>query len=184
MKKQTREAGPWCDHYIYMGQDLPLYKNFYPFQFQLRKHLKVEPDDRTLMWVFDPEGSNGKTKFAKYMYFHHKVPFMRYGKTGDILNLASKFPGERAYIFDLSRAKPADFSNADTYSAMESIKDGYYINTKYDTKMICCRCPHVLVLANRLPDQTQCSRDRWLIVTINEDRKLVRYKNVPNVPSI
>ena len=161
MKHDTRQAGPWADKRIYMGKDLPT--TLKRWQQQLKDYVTAPPDDRTLLWITDKSGGNGKTKFAKYMAFHHDGIPLGYGNAGDILNLVYKFQGKNLYMFNLTRTKPAVFSSQDIYSCLESIKDGMFINTKYDTGFVLMDSPHVVVFANQDPDQEHCTADRWSV---------------------
>lgn len=172
MKQDTRQEGPWADKAVYMGQDLPSVLR--PWQEEVKKLCLQDPDDRTIYWIYDKEGSSGKSKFAKYMQFHHDVVKLTYADAKDLLNLVTKFQGRRCYIFDLSRTKPATFSSMDMYSAMEDIKNGHFINTKYETESVLMACPNIIVFANILPDTDKLSNDRWNIMYM-KDQNLLKH---------
>jgi len=169
MKQDTRVAGPWGDKKIYMGADLWPEERFLPWQKQMLLNLRADPDDRTMFWVYDPIGNRGKTKFAKYLVFREDAVVLGFANSADALNLVSKMPGRKVYVWNLTRAKPASLSELDLYSAMESIKDGLFINTKYETKMVLMDPPHIVVFANHLPKQQHISADRWSIMQIDAD---------------
>lgn len=176
MKQESRVAGPWADKAVYMGRDLPSADHLYPFQRSI-KNMLTDSDDRHINWIYDEEGNSGKTKILKYMLFHYGIPCLSYGNSADILNLVSKFQGAAGYSFNLTRTKPATFSSQDLYAAMESIKDGMFINTKYETDMVLMECPAMVVVANALPDFTSLSRDRWRVWTIQRpEMELKKYK--------
>lgn len=164
MKVDTRVDGPWADHKIYMGQDLPVV--LYPWQQKLCDYIKGPVNRRELIWVYDPDGNKGKSAFCKYMSFHHGCLKLTYGNSGDLLNLVSKRPGQRAYLFDLTRTKPQLFSTQDLYSTMEDVKNGHFVNTKYETEEVLMDVPHVIVFANQYPEFNCVSEDRWTIVTV------------------
>ena len=46
-----------------------LIDNPFPWQVWLLDLLKLPPDDRTIHYVWDPEGSIGKSKIVKYLDF-------------------------------------------------------------------------------------------------------------------
>ncbi len=169
MKQDTRVAGPWGDKKIYMGSDLWPEERFLPWQKQMLLNLRADPDDRTMFWVYDPIGNRGKTKFAKFLVFKEDAVVLGFANSADALNLVSKMPGRKCYVWNLTRAKPASLSELDLYSAMESIKDGLFINTKYETKMVLMDPPHIVVFANHLPKQQHISADRWSIMQIDAD---------------
>lgn len=160
MKKDSRIEGPWADKPIYLGADL--ISNLYPWQQSIVKMLDVKPHPRNIHWYYDHKGGKGKSSIAKYMYFHHKILTLSIGKASDLLNLVYKLQGQRMYIFDISRTVPAGSMN-DIYMALESVKNGYFVNTKYDTGVCCMEIPHVIVFSNHLPKLSALSKDRWKI---------------------
>lgn len=168
MKEDTRVAGPWADCKKYLGQDLPSRETLRPWQAALLAVLEQPPDDRTIMWVVDEVGGAGKTKFAKYLAYRHKVPFGAYAKSADMLNLVSKHQGATAYVFDLTRCKPQEYGSNDLYATLESIKNGMFCNTKYTTEQVLMDPPHVLVFSNHPPDLSKLSRDRWRVWGIED----------------
>lgn len=173
MKETSRVAGPWADKKIYMGRDLWSLERMPPWQRELLDLLMVPPGDRTMYWIYDPIGNNGKTKFLKTLVFKHDAVGLGYGNSTDVLNLVSKFVGKSIYCWNLTRAKPANLSELDLYSAMESVKDGFFINLKYETSQVLMDPPHACVLANHLPKFQHISADRWVIYQIIDSR-LVR----------
>ena len=166
MKQDTRVAGPWADKKIYMGSDLWPESKMPIWQQTMIAHLEEHPGDRQMFWIHDATGNNGKTKFIKYLAFKRDAVPLGYGHSTDVLNLVSKFPGKRIYAFNLTRSKPANLSALDLYSAMESIKDGLFINTKYETAVVMMDPPHVMVCSNELPKYNQISADRWTVFSI------------------
>lgn len=171
MKNETRVAGPWADHRIYMGQDL--ITNLYPWQQEIKDRCDAEPDDRSINVLYNPGGSIGKSKFCKYMAYHFKAPVIGWARTGDILNLVSKMPDRHVYLFDLARSRPKDWAKDDIPSAMEGIKNGLFMNTKYETSQVLMACPHIWMFCNTMPNLSSMSFDRWHIYRINSDRQLV-----------
>lgn len=111
------------------------------------------------------------------MSFHHKVPKLTFGKASDLLNLVAKMKGRRGYIFDCSRTVPKDQSMDDIYCAMENIKNGHFTNTKYETEEILMDPPHIICFSNWLPDLSKLSRDRWIVVDLEQPEQAVNYLN-------
>ena len=62
-------------------------------------------------------------------------------------------------VFDL----PRNNGNKISYSALESIKNGLIVNTKYETGSKLFNSPHIIVFSNMQPDVTAMSGDRWVI---------------------
>jgi len=172
MKEESRVAGPWSSKPVYLGQDLP--SVLFPWQEDVKTACDEEPDDRTINYVIDEKGNTGKSKFCKLMGFKHGALVLPWARTGDILNLVTKLGAKKTYLFDLSRTKPQDWSTGDISAAMESIKNGYVVNTKYETSAFYMACPHIWCFSNQPPVLSSMSKDRWKLWSIR-DRKLVPY---------
>jgi len=95
-----------------------------------------------------------------------------YTDSKDAGNLVSNAGERAAYLFDLTRTKPASIASDDTYSVMEQIKNGYIVNTKYQTKVTLQPPAHVWVFANQPPRYAALSTDRWKVWTIAADNTL------------
>jgi hypothetical protein len=172
MKADTRVNGPWSDNKIYQGKDLPT--TLYTWQEQVKHFCTSPPDDRSINYIYDPIGNTGKSKFCKYMCYHHGALMLPWGKTGDLLNLVVKKGAKDIYLFDLSRSKPQDWARDDIASAMEQIKNGHIVNLKYETNDFMMEPPHVWCFSNQLPNLESMSRDRWQLWEIDNVRRLVR----------
>lgn len=172
MKNDTRVGGPWADGAQYLGEDL--ITNLYPWQEEIKRCVGLRPDDRTINCIINPGGSIGKSAFCKYMAFHHKTLVLGWGKTGDLLNLVAHMPNRPVYLFDLAKSRPQDFARDDIASAMEGIKNGLFINTKYQTCQVLMRCPHIWIFTNSVPNLSSMSADRWRLWEIDSTRNLVR----------
>lgn len=132
----------------------------YKWQIEIRDMIIKEPDDRTIVWIWEPKGKMGKTTFAKYLAHHHGgVPIE--GKKNDILFCAANFESD-LYIFDFER----DMEEYISYGAMEKIKNGFYMCAKYESKPIVRNPPHVICFANFAPDEKRLSKDRWKIIKL------------------
>lgn len=168
LKSESRVRGPYHDGSTYVGEDLIVH--LYPWQDEIKTAIAGRPDPRTINVVIDEKGNTGKSAFCKYMAWHHKIPVLGWGRTGDLLNLVSKMPNRQAYIFDLSRSKPQDWGKDDIAAAMEGIKNGLFINTKYECAQVIMKTPHVWVFTNHLPNISSMSRDRWRLFSIRHHR--------------
>lgn len=165
MKEETREEGPWADTPIYLGEDL--IKVLRPWQKKIADLLDAQPHRRKIYWYYDADGGMGKSSFSKWMYFNHQVLTLTIGKASDLLNLVYKMQGHRMYILDVSRTVPAG-SMTELYMAIESVKNGYFVNTKYETGVACFAIPHVVVFSNHLPKKSALSADRWDIIDMSQ----------------
>lgn len=160
MKENTRIAGPWSNKPIYLGEDLITIDQMYGWQKHILSLVAAKPNDRKIEWYYDSKGGAGKSSLSKYLYFHHDIITLTIGKASDILNLVYKMQGRKMYIFDISRTVTAGVMT-ELYAAMEAVKNGYFVNTKYDTGVCCMARPHVIVFSNMMPKRSALSEDRW-----------------------
>lgn len=168
MKKETRIAGPWGCRDIYTGADL--YTVPYPWQAFLEYYVTTQPvQNREIVWVYDEKGNSGKSQFGKKMWFEHGALYLTYATTANLINVVYKAKNRKIIIIDLTRARPKDVGSDDLYAALESIKNGMIMNSKYETDVVGFSPPHMIVLSNQLPEPGKMSADRY-----------VKYKMVGN----
>ena len=129
----------------------PVAKNW---QRALLEDLSGAPDNRKVIWITDPDGNSGKTYLSKWLIANKDAIRFENGKSADI---KYAYRGERVVVFDLTRSQQEHFN----YEVMESIKNGMYFNTKYESGMRVYESPHVVVFANWGPDRARLSADRW-----------------------
>ncbi|UYD39109.1 MAG: replication associated protein [Wigfec virus K19_623] len=138
---------------------------FYEWQKDIKKKIDEEPDDRTVIWVYETEGNVGKSAFTKWAVAKRNALFCNGGKSQDIINLCFNHDMETSdlIIWDMPRANKGVIS----YTAIESIKNGLICNTKYETGVKMFNPPHILIFSNYPPqDVEQLSKDRWEIYEI------------------
>lgn len=134
----------------------------YDWQKEIIKIVEKEPDDRTIYWIWSEKGKMGKTQFAKYLSYHYGgIPLD--GSKNNVLYVAAEHDVE-LYTFILSRSQRL---NAETYECIEKIKDGYYMNGKYEGKPIIRNPPHIFIFANCEPDFLALSEDRWVVKNVD-----------------
>lgn len=132
-----------------------------PWQQQLEIILNGDTSDRTIHWVYDPVGNNGKTKLSNHMVSSNGYIRLTNGKTADI---AYAWNGENV-IFDYSRSQEDSIN----YGIIEDIKNGSVFSTKYNSISKSYKSPVVCIMANFLPNLNKMSIDRWQIYTIKEN---------------
>lgn len=120
-------------------------------------------DYRTINWYWDCCGNTGKSSFVHYCLIEHQEYLcINKGKYNDMINQvynqAIKNIPIRAVIIDIPKSM-----RSLSYCALEDIKNGNIINSKYETGSIAINSPHVVVFCNFAPDKTQFSNDRWNI---------------------
>lgn len=149
------------------------------WQKDLLKLLEEEPDNRTVIWIYDEIGNAGKTTLAKHLClkYENEVIYLtggpancKYGVTSFLYNkcngqLVRNKKKLKIAIFDYTRSQDDKVS----YQALEEIKNGIFFNTKYESMQVVYDCPHVVIFANFLPELNKLSKDRWKIIDINEN---------------
>ena len=138
------------------------YQALKPWQDTLYTELQGPPNDRTVQWVYDPLGNTGKTWFAKFLVIQDGAIRFENAKSADI---KYAYNGQRIVIFDFCRS----LENQINYEAIESIKNGIFLSTKYESQMKVFASPHVCVFANFMADLTKLSEGRWDICEIVRD---------------
>lgn len=122
------------------------------------------PDDRTIHWVYDKRGGNGKSALTNYLLSNHNAFLVDSGKLSDI---AYAYDNQPIVVFDLSR----DTEDYCPYRAMEGFKNGRFFSPKYMSCLKTFTPPHVVVFTNWRPDFEKLSEDRWDYMVL-DDKKL------------
>lgn len=117
-------------------------------------------DDRTILFVVDEKGNEGKTLLTKYIVLKKDGIRFENGKSADI---KYGYKGERYVCFDLTRSA-AEHIN---WEIIECMKNGIMYNTKYESKMKVYKSPKVVVMMNSLPDKEKLSIDRYKLMHLN-----------------
>lgn len=140
-----------------------------PWQKALLDVVQEEPHPRRIHWIWEGKGNAGKSWMATYLAVMEKALVLDYGKKAD---LAYIFANQisRTVIFDLSRTtEPGDNDSKKLdhlYALAELLKNGRLVTTKYNSRTVTFRPPHVIFFANFPPDMTKWSEDRYFIKEI------------------
>lgn len=156
-KNDTREEGPWTEKSTF----LKTIEKLYPWQKDVEKACKEEPDGRTINWYWEESGNVGKTAFCKYMAIKHKATILGNGAFKDIAHCIGDEP--KIVMFNITR----DLEERFNYSAVEAIKDGLIFSGKYESQTKIFNCPHVYIFSNFEPRLSAMSLDRWKVMKIN-----------------
>lgn len=148
---------------------LNIITNLHPWQIFVESLVK-EPctDDRVIHWFYDLVGNKGKTAMTKYLCYHYGAMLVE-GKKKDILFGIQNAEDTDIFIFDFSRS----IENYVSYDAIESVKNGIFFSTKYESKMILRNSPHIIIFANFLPEEEKLSKDRWRIYDLSKSENLI-----------
>ena len=132
-----------------------------PWQIELNEILKRPPDDREIIFVIDKKGNAGKSWYVK----QHRVLYQNSinilpGKKADMIYAVMSMltPELKTVFLDCPRSKQGEYIQ---YDFLEDLKNGEVFNTKYESRMLQFRVPHVVVMMNESPDDTKLSDDRY-----------------------
>lgn len=166
-RPQKRTGNCWSLKYP-IPQKLKILQmeKFKPWMKSVVDDITTEADDRTILWLWSEHGGTGKSTFAKYLAYHHQAILCGKGNYSDIMNIMFKADMTRSnlVVFDL----PRNSGNKISYSALESIKNGLIVNTKYETGSKLFNSPHVIVFANKEPEEGALSADRLKVINVDE----------------
>ena len=140
----------------------------YPWQSRIVEMVKEPAHDRHVYWYYD-EGNSGKSALAKLLVNRYDA-LMLADRQVDIKHRVHKYHETKGkypccVIFNLPRASA---NNLD-YPGLEDVKDGNIASTKYDGGEHSFPPPHVIVFANKEPDTTMLTRDRWRVECLDEE---------------
>lgn len=165
-KTESRVGNVYAYNYeLPYSIDLP---TLYPWEEQMIDIIKKEPDNRTLYWIWEPNGCAGKTTFQKYIYTHFQHVVVLSGKGADMKNGIVNYIKHngvcpRTVLINIPKSVDMNFVS---YTGIEEVKDMFFFSGKYEGGMVCGKNPHVIVFANREPDYNECSLDRWKVKKI------------------
>lgn len=147
---------------------LPLVEEhpLHDWQQELVDALALPPDSRKIRFIVDTAGGGGKTWFCRYyQHVHGGSILLKPGKKPDMTYaLMSLLEATTKVIFvDAPRSKQGEFIQ---YDFLEEVKDGCILNTKYESRMIRFKHPHVVVMMNERPDEEKLSFDRYSLTVI------------------
>lgn len=126
------------------------------------------PDRRTIHWVTDVIGNNGKSFLTRFLIVKHNI-LVANGKKADVFHQVAKRLENvddpklfKMVVLDIPRHSQ-EFTN---YAVLEELKNGYLMSGKYEGGTFVFPVPHVVVFSNQLPDYSKFSMDRWNVITL------------------
>lgn len=145
----------------------------YGWQLEVLEYISREPDDREILWIWEPKGGVGKSKFCKYLFMKHHAVLIN-GGSKDIFHAVAKAQRRELFVCNV----PKSSSGYINYGAIEMIKDGLVFSGKYEGAQLCFNNPHVIVFCNIPPDLDQMTGEgRWNInLVMKEPSRLVRQR--------
>lgn len=177
-RKENTRAGEQIDNTIKPRCRDPMEgRELNAVQVWMKNIIDSEPDDRSIYWLYDPHGCSGKTTYAKHLCITRKDIILLGGKSADMKYGVQAFlekPANKLHtvLMNISRACEEKIS----YTGMEEVKDGMFFSTKYKCGMVIFDNPHIIVLANRLPDEERMTADHWLVYEKLENGIVIPYE--------
>lgn len=127
------------------------------WQKELLEKLDGPPDDRTIIFIVDTTGNNGKTWFAHwYASNHEDCQVISPGKRADMAYVLRT--DIRVLIMDAPRSKQGEFIQ---YDFLEEVKNKFVFSPKYECSLKRLKNVHLVILMNEPPDLTKLSADRF-----------------------
>ena len=182
MKDETRIRGPWADHPVYLGQDLSMLNTPFPWQQDIIDMISEPPDDRTILWIDDSGGNQGKSKLLKYLCYKKLAKRVPMGNATQLKTNVIVQGASRVYCVDIPRTIGSTEKMTDLISALEEIKGGWVSSAMYGKHQeLFMQPPHVICFSNMPPPRAMMSLDRWKVFSITA-KKLVRVvRNINNM---
>lgn len=143
-----------------------------PWQQFIYLQIKHLHDHRHVNFVYDTQGSIGKSTFLKWLAYNKTVLIVPpFRQTKDILQYVcssvKQHSAPKAVFIDMPRAMPKD-KLAEFYAAVETIKSGFAYDGRYTAQQVLFKCPLVWVFGNVAPDLGLLSADRWFLWEIQK----------------
>lgn len=148
------------------GWDPVLAPKIYGWQEECEKMILSAKGGRVIWWFYEETGGVGKTDLCRYMVIKHKALVVG-GRAQDMkCAIASMKIKPKIIILNISR------NGSISYNGIEQVSDGLFFSSKYESEMVIFNKPIIVVFANREPDYSCMSNDRWRVYRI-EEQKLV-----------
>lgn len=177
-KDETRIDGPWNDEDdilpSYIPRQVREIKKLYDWQEKVIE-LSKQWDTRHIDIIIDFTGNIGKSILTTYMGVNKmacNIPFCNDYK--DILRMVMDRPKRGCYLIDMPKAINKE-RLYQLFSAIETIKNGYAYDDRYNFREEYFDCPSIFVFTNAVPDTNMLSMDRWRFWTV-KDQKLIKFK--------
>lgn len=158
-KDDTRVDGPWT-YNVTLPAKLDIITELRPWQRVVYNELLQKPNDRKILWLWEPTGNAGKTAMARYICHKFEAIYLN-GKGADAKYAVSVMIGKGKPLDVVVFGYPRSSAEYVNYGCIEEIKDGIFFNAKYESGMVMYNSPHVIVFSNEAPDYSKMSADRW-----------------------
>lgn len=193
MKEDTRIDGPYTDS-IDRSNELYIPRQYRDKTlYQWQKHVFDSRDDfndRIIDVIVDdgkfsvkPAGCKGKSFLSAYLSLFHgsvNIPMLESHKDiiAYVCSMCSTANNRTPGIMFCDMPKAMNKNNISYfYTAMEQIKKGELVDSRYNAKVFWIDSPRIWVFTNESPDERLLTRDRWRLWRITDDMMLVPYES-------
>lgn len=160
-----------AEHLVEVTIPAPTREEFYPWQSNLHELLMQPPNDRTINYVYDPDGNNGKSAFIRY--FLKTYPEESVVLDGKVADMSYGYKGQKYVFIDVPRSN-ADPVNGTKwtpdhlYHFAEKLKNGFFFSGKFASGHKTFSIPHVTFMSNCPPVDGLWTADRLNLITISD----------------
>lgn len=176
MKQKTRVDGPYKDDDIKIPREVLKMKVLRPWQDKFKRLMETY-DERGIHCLIDPRGNIGKSMFVKYMCVLHKAGMMPFCESfRDVMRIAYDIGERSVYMIDLPRSTTAK-ETFQMMKAIEILKNGYCFDDRNRFRERHSDNVNVAVFSNFEPNLSQLTVDRWHLWAVDDNMRLVKYKN-------
>jgi len=135
-----------------------------PWQQDLWEVLEEDPNDsRTIHFVVDQVGNQGKTWFCyHYQSNHENTQILVPGPKKDMAFILDR--AAKVIFLDAPRSKQGEYLQ---YDFLEELKNGSVFSSKYESQMKHLQEIHLVVMMNEMPDLTKLSQDRYNLIVLD-----------------
>lgn len=173
LKEDTRVNGPYTDRDPYVPRhirDITLKA----WQQTIVDSAKIF-DDRRINILIDEFGNIGKSVVRTYIGVH-KIgrpipPFNDYKDINRCVMDCVKMP---LYIIDIPKAIKKSYLSQ-LYAGIESVKDGYVFDDRYNFRDEYFDPPQIWVFTNTRPDESWLTQDRWKFWVVGNSDQLIEH---------
>jgi len=177
LKDETRIEGPWKSTDPYIPKQIRMIKELRPWQKDVLK-ISGNWSTRDINVIIDPKGNNGKSTLVLWAIANklgQQLPACNNYK--DLMRMAMNVheaTNFKTLFIDMPRGLNKEKVGA-MFSAIESIKNGYLWDDRYEFKQKLIDCPAVWVFTNKTFERGDLTDDRWKLWGISNDQELVIY---------
>ena len=184
-KSETAFGSVFTNEIVYSGEDIKILDNKsgrYSWQQKIIDKIIDEDsvrikatDDRSIIWIEDTKGNNGKSKLVKWCCARYdSIVKVSFGTSNQLRSALIAAGPRRVYFIDVPRTLGSDDSMASLISSLEDLKNGFVVSAMYGkNQSLLLDPPHIIVFSNMVCPVNSMSSDRWIQYTINYEKDLV-----------